>query len=131
MGGESVCFPSVTRSKRKKKTTINSTKLSIHMWDRSASIAEDEDDGGVSGHELQSQVCRSRKIRTTLTMSVERRRIICFLFSALSDLQSSALGSGVAGVAVEVEGAAESPACAEDGGGDGELKAGDEEGAEG
>lgn len=46
-------------------------------------------------------------------------------------LQSSALGSGAASVAVEVEGAAERPACAEDGGGDGEVEAGDEEGAEG
>lgn len=47
------------------------------------------------------------------------------------DLQGSALGSRVAGVAVEVEGAAERPACAEDGGGDGEVEAGDEEGAQG
>lgn len=46
-------------------------------------------------------------------------------------LQGSALGSRAAGVAVEVEGAAERPACAEDGGGNGEMEAGDEEGAEG
>lgn len=46
-------------------------------------------------------------------------------------LQGSALGSGAASVAVEVEGATKRPACAENGGGDGELEAGDEEGAEG
>lgn len=46
-------------------------------------------------------------------------------------LQSSALGSRAAGVAVEVEGTTERPACAENSGGDGEVEAGDEEGAEG